>query len=224
DALAHRVDDLLVVGGHHDGSPPGIDLFKQIHDVPGVLRIQVAGGLVRDQEARVVYDRPGNGNPLLFAPRQLGRQCVHPVRQAHQFQDLLDPAADLATGGFNGFHGKRNVFIGRQVGQQLVILENHPDFSAQIGNLPIPDPLDVDSVDQDDAAGRLLFTVHQFDEGTLPGATWTDHIAKLSLVNPNVDAPKSLHTVGIYLRSEEHTSELQSRENLVCRLLLEKKK
>src|SRR5690606_41696463 len=27
----------------------------------------------------------------------------------------------------------------------------------------------------------------------------------------------------LYLRSEEHTSELQSRENLVCRLLLEKK-
>src|SRR5690606_4532108 len=32
-----------------------------------------------------------------------------------------------------------------------------------------------------------------------------------------LDAPMSL-------RSEEHTSELQSRENLVCRLLLEKKK
>src|SRR5690606_39341032 len=29
---------------------------------------------------------------------------------------------------------------------------------------------------------------------------------------------------GPFLRSEEHTSELQSRENLVCRLLLEKKK
>src|SRR5690606_40629816 len=28
----------------------------------------------------------------------------------------------------------------------------------------------------------------------------------------------------IGIRSEEHTSELQSRENLVCRLLLEKKK
>src|SRR5690606_20445781 len=42
-----------------------------------------------------------------------------------------------------------------------------------------------------------------------------------------------INTVGIFtelgsqtfkaLRSEEHTSELQSRENLVCRLLLEKK-
>src|SRR5690606_40339076 len=29
--------------------------------------------------------------------------------------------------------------------------------------------------------------------------------------------------VTMYSRSEEHTSELQSRENLVCRLLLEKK-
>src|SRR5690606_41405495 len=29
---------------------------------------------------------------------------------------------------------------------------------------------------------------------------------------------------GTHPRSEEHTSELQSRENLVCRLLLEKKK
>src|SRR6266511_4220129 len=33
-----------------------------------------------------------------------------------------------------------------------------------------------------------------------------------------------LHPVATGTRSEEHTSELQSRENLVCRLLLEKKK
>src|SRR5690606_13042401 len=33
-----------------------------------------------------------------------------------------------------------------------------------------------------------------------------------------------LHGMTANIRSEEHTSELQSRENLVCRLLLEKKK
>src|SRR5690606_15451983 len=37
-----------------------------------------------------------------------------------------------------------------------------------------------------------------------------------SFGQPQIPAPTS--------RSEEHTSELQSRENLVCRLLLEKKK
>src|SRR2546430_17173144 len=31
-------------------------------------------------------------------------------------------------------------------------------------------------------------------------------------------------SVNLFLRSEEHTSELQSQSNLVCRLLLEKKK
>src|SRR5690349_22817394 len=34
----------------------------------------------------------------------------------------------------------------------------------------------------------------------------------------------SLHISGGHARSEEHTSELQSRRDLVCRLLLEKKK
>src|SRR2546429_4141055 len=32
------------------------------------------------------------------------------------------------------------------------------------------------------------------------------------------------HSIGLTMRSEEHTSELQSRLHLVCRLLLEKKK
>src|SRR3712207_8103069 len=40
------------------------------------------------------------------------------------------------------------------------------------------------------------------------------------------DAAMSLFflVVGLEIRSEEHTSELQSRQYLVCRLLLEKKK
>src|SRR5690554_2779044 len=38
-----------------------------------------------------------------------------------------------------------------------------------------------------------------------------------------VSIPKALITAVLYVRSEEHTSELQSRPHLVCRLLLEKK-
>src|SRR5690348_17897951 len=45
---------------------------------------------------------------------------------------------------------------------------------------------------------------------------------------PAVDPPEPDHDVGreegVDLRSEEHTSELQSPVHLVCRLLLEKKK
>src|SRR3712207_8589123 len=37
-------------------------------------------------------------------------------------------------------------------------------------------------------------------------------------------AEEATRWAGEYIRSEEHTSELQSRQYLVCRLLLEKKK
>src|SRR5690606_42022418 len=65
------------------------------------------------------------------------------------------------------------------------------------------------------AAGRLL--VREFDhERIAPPAAFR----YLDLAVLDVDV-SSADPAG---RSEEHTSELQSRENLVCRLLLEKKK
>src|SRR3712207_8748902 len=43
--------------------------------------------------------------------------------------------------------------------------------------------------------------------------------------SPRQEQPPSMHPrAAARLRSEEHTSELQSRQYLVCRLLLEKKK
>src|SRR3712207_7092616 len=43
-------------------------------------------------------------------------------------------------------------------------------------------------------------------------------------VNPLAAGDTLCHRCGTFNRSEEHTSELQSRQYLVCRLLLEKKK
>src|SRR5690606_15045776 len=55
-------------------------------------------------------------------------------------------------------------------------------------------------------------------------------LASQFIINPTIRAKKGCTTPSAlsrrhkHNRSEEHTSELQSRENLVCRLLLEKKK
>src|SRR5690606_40685269 len=55
-----------------------------------------------------------------------------------------------------------------------------------------------------------------------PGATDVFQIIVTFVVIPEEVTDESSDC--ILTRSEEHTSELQSRENLVCRLLLEKKK
>src|SRR3712207_8564291 len=67
------------------------------------------------------------------------------------------------------------------------------------------------------------------DSGTTVGLTEIDAVAgtvdtsELGDLNPNAQAAVAVHPHS-NLRSEEHTSELQSRQYLVCRLLLEKKK
>src|SRR5437868_12006194 len=62
-----------------------------------------------------------------------------------------------------------------------------------------------------------LFRSEQFRVGTDPAHT-ADELAVM------LRAFVDLKTLDGIVRSEEHTSELQSRFDLVCRLLLEKKK
>src|SRR5438445_680362 len=53
---------------------------------------------------------------------------------------------------------------------------------------------------------------------------WDPENPRLGLPLSQTTLPHVLKTTGYATRSEEHTSELQSRQYLVCRLLLEKKK
>src|SRR5690606_40942767 len=83
------------------------------------------------------------------------------------------------------------------------------------------------------AAGDLVevvvlgFALAQGD-GSVTAGSWVTYDSNGRVASETVDASDVVGTlVGRALaddRSEEHTSELQSRENLVCRLLLEKKK
>src|SRR5436309_8567890 len=67
-----------------------------------------------------------------------------------------------------------------------------------------------------------------FRSGRFPLCRTAQHVGRAD--RPKVPRPRSPYGAGLQwqrgrvFRSEEHTSELQSRENLVCRLLLEKKK
>src|SRR5690349_22510724 len=68
--------------------------------------------------------------------------------------------------------------------------------------------------------------LHRF--GVAPGPGFGQRqphlqMAKLDVVGPRHRFLPKLHLLAVE-RSEEHTSELQSRRDLVCRLLLEKKK
>src|SRR5690606_39652427 len=68
-----------------------------------------------------------------------------------------------------------------------------------------------------------VYNLHQMYYGLInaPGNVLKDAYGKNAHIKAEKEASSYFLEKG---RSEEHTSELQSRENLVCRLLLEKKK
>src|SRR3712207_6973957 len=71
--------------------------------------------------------------------------------------------------------------------------------------------------------GSIIFGIS--DEGKVLGIEDTDFL-RLQIENAIQDTilPRPYFSLKEEIRSEEHTSELQSRQYLVCRLLLEKKK
>src|SRR5438067_8420727 len=69
----------------------------------------------------------------------------------------------------------------------------------------------------------ILFTKLSYDTlGDFAGVSRIANVPSILVVSPSLGV-KSVNEL-VALRSEEHTSELQSRFDLVCRLLLEKKK
>src|SRR5690625_6444729 len=80
-----------------------------------------------------------------------------------------------------------------------------------------------------DAAHSEIVIKEQAGDRERPGRGSVHHLAiraknadELHYWEEQVKA-RGFHSTGILDRSEEHTSELQSRGHLVCRLLLEKK-
>src|SRR2546422_1111860 len=90
------------------------------------------------------------------------------------------------------------------------------------------DPGGGDGLNPGGGAWRTARIVWQRRDRIRGASTITQQLAKNLYLSPSRSALRKLKeavtAVRLELRSEEHTSELQSRLHLVCRLLLEKKK
>ena len=90
DAVA-AVGDGGVVGDHHDRPARRHQLVEQLQDRLARLAVEVPGGLVGQQDERVVDQRPGDAHALLLPAGQLhgavverGRLRPDPLGQLHR--------------------------------------------------------------------------------------------------------------------------------------------
>ncbi len=116
-----------VVGHDQHGDALGIQLLEEQHDLFARAGVQVAGGLVRQQNGRAHHQGPRDRHPLLLAAGQLGGPVVHAILQPHPRQRLRRRRAGFAA-SVEYSMGSRTLSSAVKPRQQIEGLEDEPDL------------------------------------------------------------------------------------------------
>src|SRR3954454_7339983 len=197
-APAHLVDHLAVVRDDEHRRPGAVDPVKQLHDPDGGLRVEVPGGLVRQQQRRMVDERPRDRYALLLASRELVRVVVDLSLKPDESQDLGDLAADVAAARSRDLQRVGDVVVHAAVRQQLEVLDNGANPAPQMGDAPLGQAIDVVPGDQYLAAGRPDLADQLPDERVLAAAGRPHDEDEVTALDPERhalerDVPAGIH-------------------------------
>src|SRR5207237_2709240 len=110
------------------------DVLEQPRDLPGRLLVQVASGLISDQERRLAHDRPSDRNALLLAAGELARVAGCFLIEADRLERVKGALVGLVVGAaqVGDVERKGDVFESGQAGQQLEVLKDDSDPAPEL--------------------------------------------------------------------------------------------
>ena len=158
DAALEPVNDLDIVGGQQHGGAIFINLLEQADNVPAVLGVEVASGLISNENLGLTHDGTGNRHPLAFTTTELVRELLLFTPEADEVDHLGHCVLDLAVAHTCNLQRKGDVFKHRALRQQLKILKHHTNLATQQWNMLILKGVVVDTTDHNLARCGLLFT------------------------------------------------------------------
>src|ERR1017187_7940647 len=88
DPLTKLINYPFVVGGHHDRRAGAVDPVQQAHDVQAGRRVEVARGLVGQQNRGLVDESASDGHTLLLTTGELVRQPLLLAAEPHHLEGL----------------------------------------------------------------------------------------------------------------------------------------
>ena len=107
------------MGDDHQGAPPlGLVLPEDREDLVAGPRVQLAGRLVRQDEARGLDQGPRDRHPLLLAAGELVRAVTQALGQAHPAQHIDRLSPELGRTAVRQV-GQEDVVDGREVPDQV---------------------------------------------------------------------------------------------------------
>src|SRR5438034_279778 len=195
----HHVDNLAVVRRHHHGRPTRVDLQQQLDDLPRCRRVQVAGGLIGEEDPWIMDERPRDGHPLLLTAGQLVGELGFLALQPDDAEHFLDLGLEVAQGALGNPQGEGDILEDREIGQQLEILEDHADLPAQERQVAPLQPAQILSLHRNRAGGDLLLPDQETNQGRLPRTARPDQEDEILLGNLEGHIPQRDRPVRIGL-------------------------
>ena len=183
DALAHLVDDGRVVGCHDDRGARAIDALEELHDALGRRRVEIAGGLVRDEDGRLVDEGACDGDALLLATGQLIGHALFLAFEADELEHLGDDALHLTARLADDLESEGDVVEDGLVGQEPEVLEDRADPAPKLGNLPVGEATKVLAGHPDATLGGGLLLEDEPEERRLARARGTHEEDELPLLD-----------------------------------------
>jgi len=196
DAAAHSVDDGRVVSGDEHSGALVIGFGEQAHDVGGGLGVEVASGLVCQQEGGTEGEGAGDGEALLLSCGELGGEKVGLLEQAHFCQGLGDAPDRRAVGATGGLEGEGEVLPGG-AGEEPELLEDDPDPATQAGDARGGELGHLPSGDQHLAFCGDLVAVEELEQGGFSMSGGSDEEGELAIVNGKVHVGERGGAIGI---------------------------
>src|SRR5665647_1617209 len=175
--LAQLIDDPVVVCGHHDRRASSVDPVQQTHDVQAGGRVEVARGLVCQQNQGLVDEGTGYCHTLLLTSGELVRQPFLLAAEPDHLEGLRHDGLDSLTRLAQHLKGKGDVAEDVLVGQQPEVLEYGADLATQCRHLASGQSGQITASHQNLARARCLLAKDQPQQGglTRTGLTHDEH-------------------------------------------------
>src|SRR5690625_2887005 len=180
---------------------------------------------IASQKERLVVDAGLSGKQLehLLSQIQVDPRTLTGILVTHEHSDHIKGLGIIARKYNLPIYANRKTWAAME--NAIGKLSIDQKFQFEMGSVKTFGDIDVESFGvSHDAVQPMFFTFHK-DGKKVALVTDLGYVSeRIKKTIENADAYIFEANHDVEMRSEEHTSELQSRGHLVCRLLLEKKK
>src|SRR5437867_7125398 len=107
-----------------------MDVLDEIENELAVARVEIAGGLVGEKQARFVNDRPADGHTLHFAAGELVRKMSGSLRKPDALEHFMHTSLDVGVGDMRQRQWEGDVLEDVERRDEIEELKNVADGNA----------------------------------------------------------------------------------------------